>query len=456
MMVGMSDRFLSVDRYIDEHLDGWLAELTELCAVPSVSARHEGVDDCARLVAELIGRRGFDARVEPSAGHPVVLAHAEGANAGRTMLLYNHYDVQPPEPLELWESPPFAAQVRDGKLYARGAKDDKGELVARLAAIDALRATGGGLPCRLTWLVEGEEEVGSNSLPEFVRQHAGELACDGAIWEEGGIDEEGRPVITLGARGLLYVELRVRALSRDGHSGGANLLPNAAWRLVWALGTLKGTDERVLIPGFYDGVRGISARQRELLEALPSHEESYKASFGLERLLLDRTGMAVAAAPFDPTCNIAGMTGGYQGPGSKTIVPAAASAKIDFRLVPDQDPDDICRKLRGHLDACGFTDVEIEVLGPERPGIVDPDAPLVGLTAETALDVYGKAALITPLTGGTTPMYLFTERGVPVVAPGVGYGSTNLAHSPNENVRVEDLRNAARHIARLLVRFADA
>jgi acetylornithine deacetylase/succinyl-diaminopimelate desuccinylase-like protein len=451
----MSERFLSVDRYIEEHLDGWLAELTELCAVPSVSARHEGIDDCAGLVAELLRRRGFDARVEPSGGHPVVLAHANGGNAGRTMLLYNHYDVQPPEPLELWESPPFAAQVRDGKLYARGAKDDKGELVARLAAIDALRAVEGGLPCRLTWLVEGEEEVGSNSLPEFVRSHSDELACDGAIWEEGAIDEEGRPVLTLGARGLLYVELRVRTLSRDGHSGGANLLPNAAWRLVWALGTLKGADERVLIPGFYDAVRGISPRQQELLDALPSHEESYKASFGLDHLLLDRTGAAVSAAPFDPTCNIAGLTSGYQGPGSKTIVPAAASAKVDFRLVPDQDPDDVCRKLRRHLDAGGFTDVEVGVLGPERPGVVDPDATLVRLCAETAEEVYGKPALITPMTGGTTPMYLFTERGVPVVAPGVGFGSTNLAHSPNENVRLVDLQNAARHVARLLVRFAD-
>jgi acetylornithine deacetylase/succinyl-diaminopimelate desuccinylase-like protein len=451
----MSDRFLSVDRYIEQHLEGWLAELTELCAVPSVSARHEGIDDCASLVAELLRRRGFDARVEPTGGHPVVLAHAGGANPDRTMLLYNHYDVQPPEPLELWDSPPFAAQVRDGRLYARGAKDDKGELVARLAAIDALRAVDGELPCRLTWLVEGEEEVGSNSLPEFVRRHADELAVDGAIWEEGGLDHEGRPMVTLGARGLLYVELRVRTLSRDGHSGGANLLPNAAWRLVWALNILKDASERVLIPGFYDAVREISPRQRELLDVLPSQEESYKASFGLERLLLDRTGAAVTAAPFDPTCNIAGLTSGYQGPGSKTIVPAAASAKIDFRLVPDQDPDDVCRKLRGHLDAGGFTDVEIEVLGPERPGIVDPDAPLVRLCAETAAEVYGKPALITPLTGGTTPMYLFTERGVPVVAPGVGYGSTNLAHSPNENVRLVDLGNAARHLARLLVRFAD-
>jgi acetylornithine deacetylase/succinyl-diaminopimelate desuccinylase-like protein len=451
----MSERFQEIDRYVREHVDGWMAELTALCAVPSVSARHEGVEECAEAVADLLRRRGFDARVEPSDGHPVVLGHADGARDDRTMLLYNHYDVQPPEPLELWDSPPFAAEVRDGRIYARGAKDDKGELLARLAAIDALRAVDGRVPCRLTWLVEGEEEVGSPSLPAFVRRHESELGAGAAIWEEGGIDAEGRPVVSLGARGLLYVELRVRTLSRDGHSGGANLLPNAAWRLVWALATLKDRDERVLVPGFYDAVRPMSERQRQLLEALPSQEEAYRESFGLDRLLQDRTGFAVSAAPFDPTCNIAGLTSGYQGPGSKTIVPAAASAKVDFRLVPDQDPFDVRDKLRRHLDQAGFPDVEIEVLGPERPGLTDPDEEVVRLCIETAEEVYGREAVVTPLMGGTTPMYLFTERGVPVVAPGVGFGASNLAHSPNENMRLVDFENAVRHLARLLVRFAD-
>jgi acetylornithine deacetylase/succinyl-diaminopimelate desuccinylase-like protein len=451
----MSERFLAVDRYIEQHVDDWMAELARLCAVPSVSARHEGIDECAALVAELIARRGFDANVVPTAGHPVVLAHADGAEASRTMLFYNHYDVQPQEPVELWQSPPFRAEVRDGRIYARGAKDDKGELVARFAALDALRAVDGRLPCRITWLVEGEEEVGSPSLPDFVKAHADELRCDAAIWEEGGIDAEGRPHVTLGARGLLYVELRVRTLSRDGHSGMANLLPNAAWRLVWALATLKGRDERVLVPGFADHAVPVSDRQRELLAAVPSPEESIKESFGLDRLLLERTGVAVTGAPFDPTCNIAGLTSGYQGPGSKTIVPAEASAKIDFRLVPGQDPDDVLAKLRAHLDAQGFPDVEIEVLGPERAGVVDPDDPVVRLCAETAEEVYGRPAIVTPLMGGTTPMYLFTEQGVPVVAPGVGFGSSNLAHSPNENMRLEDFRNAARHLARLVARFAE-
>jgi acetylornithine deacetylase/succinyl-diaminopimelate desuccinylase-like protein len=451
----LSERFAAIDRHLEDHLEKWLAELAALCRIPSVSARHEGVDECAALVADLLASRGFSAEVIRSEGHPVVLAHATGTNADRTMLLYNHYDVQPPEPLELWESPPFETDVRDGKVFARGAKDDKGELVSRLAAIDALLAVDGCLPSNLTWLVEGEEEVGSPNLPAFVERHAERLRCDGAIWEEGGTDAEGRPQLTLGARGMLYVELGVRALSRDAHSGNANLIPNPAWRLVWALATLKGPEERVRIPGFYDSLRPLTGRQRQLLEALPSQEAAIKESFGLDRLLLGRTGQEVSSAPFEPTCNIAGLTAGYQGEGSKTVIPAVASAKLDFRLLPDQDPMEVAALLRRHLDEQGFPDVGIKVDSGERAALVDPDDPLVRLAAETAEEVYGKPAQLVPMSGGTTPKYLFTEKGVPVVTPGVGFGASNLAHSPNENLRIVDFTNAARHVARILARFGE-
>jgi acetylornithine deacetylase/succinyl-diaminopimelate desuccinylase-like protein len=285
-----------------------------------------------------------------------------------------------------------------------------------------------------------------------VEKNRDRLGVDGAIWEEGGIDGDGHPLVRLGARGLVYVELTVETLARDAHSGQANLLPNANWRLVWALATLKDRNERVLIPGFYDDVRAPSDRLEELLAKLPSDEEAVKEVFGLDRLLLDRTGPQVPRAPFEPTCNIAGIGGGYQGPGSKTVIPAKASAKLDFRLVPDQDPVDILRKLRRHLDEQGFADVQIEDLGSERPGTVDPDAPLVALEAKTAEEVYGLAPRVYPLMGGTTPMYLFTEVGVPVIAPGVGYHD-NRAHSPNEHMRIHDFERAVRHIARIVRRF---
>jgi acetylornithine deacetylase/succinyl-diaminopimelate desuccinylase-like protein len=443
-----------LDTYIAGHMDGWLEELARLCAVPSVSARHEAVDECAQVVCELLRSRGFQADVLPSDGHPIVVAEAEGANPGRTLLFYNHYDVQPPEPLELWQSPPFEVTRRGEKLFARGVKDDKGELICRLAALDALRAVGGAYPCRIRFLVEGEEEIGSPNLPSFVEQHWDRLQADGAIWEEGGLDPDGYPMISLAARGLLYVELTVETISRDAHSGGANYLPNAAWRLIWALASLKRADERVLIPGFYDAVKAPSPRLEELLARLPSYEESYLREYGLSSLLGGLSGAALTRAVFQPTCNVAGIGAGYQGEGSKTIVPARAFAKIDFRLVPDQDPVDILGKLRNHLDAHGFSDLSVEVLGSERPGVVDPDDPLVALTAETAEEVYDRPARITPMTGGTTPKYLFTERGVPVVAPGLGNGVSNLAHSPNENIRLRDFEMAARHLARLARRFA--
>jgi acetylornithine deacetylase/succinyl-diaminopimelate desuccinylase-like protein len=383
----------------------------------------------------------------------VVLGHAGGTNRSRTLLFYNHYDVQPPEPLELWESPPFKLTERDGAVFARGSKDDKGELVCRLAALDAVRAVTGSYPCDITWLVEGEEEIGSPHLPAWVETHATRLRADAAIWEEGGIEVDETPIVRLGARGLLYVELSVKVLSRDAHSGQANLLPNAAWRLTWALASLKGTDERVLIRGFYDAVRPPTVREEELLKAMPKGAADISEEFGLGGLLGGVTD--VNRAYFSPTANIAGIGAGYQGEGSKTVIPARAFAKVDFRLVPDQDPDDIHAKLRRHLDAGGFGVVEIEVLGAERPGITDPDGAVVRLNGEIGAEIYGKQPRMTPLSGGTTPMYLFTERGVPVVAPGVGWGAMNRAHSPNEFMRLKDFDRAAKHIARLAVRFAE-
>lgn len=447
--------FTRVDAYIHDHIGDWMNELRALCGVPSVSARHEAIEPCAYLVARLLEQRGFAAKVtETDGGHPVVIAHAGGANAGRRMLFYNHYDVQPPEPLELWESPPFELAEREGAVFARGAKDDKGELVARLAAIDALRAVDGGYPCNLTWLAEGEEEIGSPHLPAWVTAHADELKTDAAIWEEGGVEEDGTPIVRLGARGLLYVDLAVQTISRDAHSGSANLLPNAAWRLAWALNTIKGADGKILIDGFYDDVREPTSAEEAMLARLPDTAGDLRREFGLDHLLDGVTH--VERAYFTPTANLAGIGAGYQGEGSKTVIPARAMAKMDFRLVPNQDPNDILEKLRRHFLKHGFGDVEIAVLGAERPGLTDPDAPVVKMTAEIGQEVYGKPAVVIPLTGGTTPMYLFTEQGVPVIAPGVGWGSRNRAHSPNEFMRLQDFENAARHIARLLVRFAAA
>lgn len=444
----------AADRYLQATLGRYIDETARLCAQPSVSARGEGIEACAALVAGLLERCGLEVRRFETPGNPIVVGRARG-RAPRTLLFYNHYDVQPPEPLERWTTPPYEPVVREGALYARGAKDDKGELVARLAALEAVRAAGGGeLPCGVTFVVEGEEEVGSPHIATFVRDHASLLAAQGAVWEEGGVDAAGRPVVSLGRRGILAVELRVRTMRRDAHSGAAHVLPNAAWRLLRALATLKGPDERIGIPGFYDAVRPPSARDEELLAALPDDETRLREVYEPSAFVLGRRGSELNRAVFEPTCNIQGLTAGYQGRGTKTVIPAEASAKLDFRLVPDQDPQAVFERLRVHLDRQGFEDVEVTWGGAMRPSRVPPDEPLVALAARTGAEVYGLPAVLVPMGGGSSPAYAFAEPlGLPVVTAGVGYAD-NRTHAPDEHVRLADFLNGARHIARILEGFA--
>lgn len=450
----MTPRGSAIDGFLGAGLDRYIAEVAALCAQPSVSARSEGTHECASLVARVLETHGFAVQVVPTPGNPIVVGRAAG-RSDRVLLFYNHYDVQPPEPLELWTSPPYEPTLRDGALYARGAKDDKGEFVARVAAVDAVRdAHGGSLPCGVLFVVEGEEEIGSPHIAEFVRTHRSMLTCHGAVWEEGGLAASGQPEISLGRRGILSVEIEAQTMSRDAHSGGAHVLPNAAWRLHRALATLKGPDERIQIEGFYDRVRPPSARDLALLAALPDEEAWYRDNFGIRAFVGDRTGTALAEAVFEPTCNIGGLTAGYQGPGMKTVIPARATAKLDFRLVPDQDPEEIFARLRAHLDRLGFGDVMVRHLGAMWPERVPLDDPLVHLTARTAEEVYGVPSQIRPIGGGSSPVYAFSKPlGIPVVTAGVGYAG-NRTHAPDEHVRLADFLNAARHIARILDGFA--
>ncbi len=322
-----------IDQYIEEHLNDSIAELSRLCAQPSVSAQGLGIAECAELVAEMLRARGFTATIHPTRRHPIVTATVQGKR-DKTLLFYNHYDVQPPEPLELWDSPPFAPTVRDGKLFARGVVDDKGHIVSRLAALDAIKAVTGEWPCNFKFVIEGEEEISSVNLPEFVAAHAQDLAADACIWEGGGVNFEERPSMCLGMRGICYVELSVECLSQDVHSGlGGSIFPNAAWRLVWALGTLKDRDERILIPGFYDDARRPGARDLDLLAQLPDQSDDWKKRYGVQEFLKDlRPGVELQReAVFVPTCTICGLNSGYQGPGSKTVLPAP---KLTFAWCP--------------------------------------------------------------------------------------------------------------------------
>jgi acetylornithine deacetylase/succinyl-diaminopimelate desuccinylase-like protein len=438
--------------WLEQRLDEHLAELTALCAQPSVSTRDEGVRECAGLVAEMLRRRGFAVELLETDGFPVVLG--ELGDGERALLLYNHYDVQPPEPLELWDTPPFEPAVRDGAFFARGAIDDKGHIVSRLAALDAYRAAYGEPPFRIVFLIEGEEEIGSPHLPEVLARHADRLRADGCIWEVGGVDLAGRPASDLGLRGMVAVDLSVRTAHADAHSGEQGHLPNAAWRLVWALASLKDPSERVAIPGFLDGAVEPSARQLELLDALPLDEAAQREHYGVRAFAGDRTGLALKRAVLSPTCTINGLWSGYQGEGSMAIIPAEAHAKLDFRLVPGQDPDAVVRALRAHLDAGGFQDVELAVVDEVLHGVaVDPDHPFVALCTRAIEEVYGVAPVLHPWAGGSGPMHPFVDLlGVAPVDVGIFHPGSR-AHAPNENFRLADWLTGTEAMARILHAF---
>jgi len=447
----------AMDRWLETNLDQSLDELKRLVAQPSVVAQKLGIEPCADLVASMLRARGFATEVLPTGGSPVVVAE-RGGRSDKTLVIYNHYDVQPPEPLELWTSPPFEATLRDGKLYGRGVSDDKGHLVARLHAMDAILASAGELPCRIKFVIEGEEEVGSVHMPAFLAREKDRLRGDACLWEFGYVDPDERPLLHAGLRGICYVELRVRTAAHDAHSGiGGSIFPNAAWRLTWALASLKGPDERIRIPGHYDKVRAPSARDRELMAETKDRTGEFRELYGVQSFIRGLEGEDLKIAEvFEPTCTICGITAGYQGPGSKTVLPAYASAKVDFRLVPDMMPEDVFRSLRAHLDAQGFHDVETVLLGGTGPGRTDPDHPFLALVSRTAEPVYGVTSQIVPMIGGSGPTHSFIHiLGLPIATAGMGYADTR-AHAPDENLRVDHYLKHAKHVVRILEAFAQS
>lgn len=443
--------------YIDEHRQQFIERLQWLCRQPSIAAQHIGIQETARMVAQLMKQIGIKTELYSTDGAPVV--YGVIGSGPRTLLIYNHYDVQPPEPLEEWESPPFASEIRDGKLYARGVADNKGNLVARLSAIEAWLQTRGKLPLTVKFVVEGEEETSSEHLYQFVRQHQDLIKADGCLWEAGGKDIQEIPGIYMGAKGILYVELEATGANRDLHSSQATIVPNAAWRLVWALSTLKDRSENILINGFYDDVVEPSAEEMEHLRRLAASrdDELRRRDLGIDQFLLGVTGLQLVKRNlYQPTCTICGIESGYTGPGSKTVLPHRATAKIDFRLVPNQRPDDILEKVKRHLAQHGFADVEVQQLGAEYPARTPVDSALARVVQETIPEIYRREPLVSPLMAATGPMYELTAQfGIPTVGTGCGYAHSN-GHAPNENIRLDDFFQHLKHVALLFERFAAA
>ena len=338
--------------------------------------------------------------------------------------------------------------MRDGKLYARGVCDNKGEIASRLTAIRAVRAVLGELPITLRWIIEGEEEIGSPHFGAIASKYAALLQADGCFWEGEGFGPTGRPELLLGTKGLLYVQLDVQGTGIDAHSGSAPILPSAAWRLVQALATLRTPEGHVRIPGFYDTVLKPSEAQLAAIADQPNMDAELREAYKVDHFVDGLSGAALSERlAFTPTCNLAGLVSGYTGQGSKTVLPARAMAKIDFRLVPDQDPQDILAKLKAHLRAEGYDDISVTVFGSAEPVVTPIDAQLVQRMIRIAQGYNGKRPSINPIAGGTLPLLGALRRyvGVPGLSvPGNPTYWANGAHAPNEHIRLDDLREAVR------------
>ena len=442
--------------YVDENADRFVAELQRLCQQPSIAAQKVGIEEMAEMVLSMLQRIGAQARLIPvTEGSPVV--YGTIGEGPRTLIFYNHYDVQPPEPLEEWESDPFAAEIRQGVLYARGAADNKGDLVARLMAVEAYQKTRGELPLKIKFVFEGEEEIGSPHLGQFVEENRDLLEADGCIWEGSAKDLSERPVIYLGLKGILYVELRAKGAKRDLHSSWATLVPNPAWRLVWALASLKDENDRLTVDGLMEHVGEPPPEETDLLRQIPFEEKRLKADFGISHFVGGVKGVeALKRHLYGPTCTICGFRSGYIGEGSKTVLPSEAMVKLDFRLVPDLEPRLVSDLLRKHLDRRGFKDIEIVEMSGEQFAKSSPDAPIAQAALEAARTIYGQEPVVYPLMAGSGPMYhLSMALGIPV-ASGVGVShAQSRIHAPNENIKIADYIEGIKYTGELIERFTE-
>ena len=443
------------EEYVDEHLNDFAQQVIRLASQPSVSARREGIEECAALVETMLRETGATTKVLRLDGAaPLVYGEIKSNRSQKTIMFYNHYDVQPEEPLELWKSPPFKPEIRDGVLYGRGVSDDKGELVSRLKIAESYIKTAGELPCSVKFCFEGEEETGSVHLGDYVSKYSDLFKADAVFWEYGTVDAKGTPMVSLGVKGMIYVELVLTSLSEDAHSSYAAILPSAPWRMVRLLDMLKDENEMIRVPGWYDRVTNLAEDELGVLQQQPFDGADFKKTYGADGFL---GGMgddqAKKALVQRPTGNIAGIWSGYTGPGSKTVLPKEIHVKLDFRLVPEQDPQDLVDKLRKFLDDNGFRDVEMRLESMEPAARTPYKHAFARAAIEAAEKVYGRRPIVELGSPGTGPLYLFTRRyNMPSVDIGVSAVDGGI-HAPNENLKLENMRKGMLWIAEAMELF---
>lgn len=451
----------ATDQYVDSQRERFLDELKTFIRIPSISTLPENKSDVERaaaFVAESLGQAGMEnIEIIPTAGHPLVYGDWLHAPDKPTVLFYGHYDVQPADPLEQWISPPFEPEVRGGNLYARGAADDKGQMYAHVKAIEALRAVHRTLPVNVKFLIEGEEEVGGASITRYVAANPEKLKAAVAVVSDTALYAEGIPTLCTGLRGLVYLEVEASGPARDLHSGlYGGAAPNPVFGLIELLAKAKSADGVIRIPGVLDQVRDPAPVELESWSNLPFDEASFLANeVGSTELTGDKRFTVLERVWSRPTFEVHGIAGGFTAAGAKTVIPAGATAKVSFRLVPEQDTNRVIDSFREFVGAntpAGLR-MQVRVLSAAPAVVVNPDFPAIRLAAEAFEEVFGRPAVYIR-SGGSVPIVGDFARylGIPTVMMGFGLPDDGL-HSPNEKFRLENYYTGIKTIARFLERY---
>ena len=443
-------------KHVDSNMNNLVSELQTLIRQPSISAKNEGLEKCAQLVKKTLQKAGIRSQILRLGKNIPPLVYGElrsKKNPKKTLLFYNHYDVQPVEPLDLWESPPFSAKVKGNKVFGRGSADDKGELITRIKAVESYLKIKGDVPCNIKFVIEGEEEVGSPHIEKYLKKFKKKFLCQGIIWEFGHVDSKNRPIVGLGMKGLLFVELISKESIRDAHSSLAVLIKNPAWRLIEAVKSLRDSNGRILIKDWYKEVRPLTKTDLKIIKAEPFDDAAFKKEFGIKSFVGHKKGFeAKKALVSGATCNVAGFVSGYVEKGVKTVLPAKALVKIDFRLVPDMDPTQQAQRLKKHLKKKGFGDLKVKVHHGVAAARISSSNPFVSQVKNAADESYGQS-ILNVSNAGTGPMHSFVKiLGAPCISIGSTYMFSRI-HSPNEFARIDLLKKATKCICLIMDKF---
>jgi len=451
----------ATDAFVQENRDRFLSELKDFIRIPSISTLPENAGEvrrAAEFVADALRRVGMEnVEIIPTEKHPLVYADWLHAPGKPTVLCYGHYDVQPADPLELWESPPFEPAERNGNLYARGAVDDKGQMYMHIKAIEALRAAHGSLPLNVKFIVEGEEEVGGASIAKFVAEHPEKLRADVALVSDTAMYAEGMPTLCIGLRGLIYLEVEATGPARDLHSGlYGGAAPNAVYGLIELLAKTKDEQGVIQIPGIYDDVEEPAGAELESWRGLPfSEKEFLDKEVGATSLTGEPGRMVLERVWSRPTFEVHGIAGGFTGAGAKTVIPAKATAKVSFRLVPRQNPEKVVAAFREWVrkETPRGIQVEIRVLSAGPGLVVNPEHPAIDVAARAFGDVFGRKTVFIR-SGGSIPIVgdFATHLGIPTILMGFGLPDDGL-HSPNEKYKIDNYYLGIRTIAHFFEQY---